>query len=209
MATPVSNTYTDTGVANCSTYYYVVSATNALGESTNSGEQTAALGAFALGVNSGGAAAGQFVADAYVAGGTVGGMSSATIDTSGLAAPAPQAVYQAERYGNFTYTFTGLVPGVNYKVRLHSAETYWTAVGQRRFNVSLNGTQVLTNFDIIAVAGAPNKAVINEFNAAAGSGQIVVQFTTVTDNARASGIEILLPQPAAPRPATTARSGRG
>ena len=78
-------------------------------------------------------------------------------------------------------------------MRLHNVETYWTAIGQRRFNVTINGTQVLTNFDIIAAAGAANKAVINEFNAVAnGGGQIIIQYTTVTDNARASGIEIIL-----------------
>ena len=197
VASPVANNYTDTGVANCAAYYYVVSATNSLGASSNSTEQAASLGAFALAVNSGGSAAGQFAADAYVAGGTIGAMSSAVIDTTGLVAPAPQAVYQAELYGNFTYTFTGLIAGVNYKVRLHSAETYWSAVGKRQFNVIINGTQVLTNFDIIATAGAPNRAVIHEFNAIATGGQIVVQYSTVTDNARASGIEILLPRPPA------------
>ena len=206
VASPATNNYTDTGVANCATYYYVVSATNSVGASTNSSEQTAALGTFAVAVNSGGGAAGQFQADAYVAGGTQGAMSAATIDTSGLIAPAPQAVYQAERYGNFTYTFTGLTSGVNYKVRLHFAETYWNAVGQRRFNVSINGTQVLTNFDIIAVAGASNKAVIQELNATANSGQIAVQYTTVTDNARASGIEIILPRPTAPASLTAIAS---
>lgn len=198
IASPTANNYTDTGVANCSTYYYVVSATNSAGGSADSSEQVAALGAYALAVNSGGSAAGQFTADTSVAGGTVGGVSMATIDTSGLVAPAPQAVYQAERYGNFTYTFTGLTAGATYRVRLHSAETYWTAVGQRRFNVIINGTQVLTNFDIIAAAGAPNKAVISEFNAVASGGQIGIQYSTVTDNARASGIEIILPQTAAP-----------
>jgi len=152
-----------------------------------------------LAVISRGGTVGQFVADAaYVAGGTIGAVSTATIDTTGLVAPAPQAVYQSERYGNFTNTFTGLISGVTYKVRLHSAETYWTAVGQRRFNVTINGTQVLTNFDIIAAAGSTNKAVINEFNAVASSGQIVVKHINVTDNARSSGIEILLPRPGAP-----------
>jgi beta-glucanase (GH16 family) len=198
VASPAVNNYTDTSLANCSTYYYVVSATNSLGASTNSSEQAASLGAFALAVNSGGNAAGQFAADAFVSGGTIGAMVPAMIDTTGLVAPAPQAVYQAERYGNFTYTFTGLISGVSYTVRLHSAETYWTDVGQRRFNLFINGAQVLTNFDILAVAGAPNKAVINEFNAVASGGQIVVQFVTVTDNARASGIEVILPRPAAP-----------
>jgi len=115
-----------------------------------------------------------------------------------LVAPAPQAIYQAERYGNFTYTFTGLITGATYKVRLHSAETYWTATGQRRFNVTINGTQVLTNFDIIAVTGGQNRANIQEFNVTPSSGQIVIQYATVTDNARASGIEIVLAKPAAP-----------
>ena len=68
IASPATNSYTDTTVSNCATYYYVVSATNSLGESTNSSEATAALGAFALAVNSGGSAAGQFAADAHVSG---------------------------------------------------------------------------------------------------------------------------------------------
>ena len=197
IASPVTNNFSDTGVSACSSYYYVVTATNSVGESTNSSEAAVALGAFALAVNSGGGAAAQFVADTSYTGGTASS-STAAIDTSGVVAPAPQTVYQTERYGNFTYTFAGLTTGVNYKMRLHFAEFYWTAVGQRRFNVSINGTQVLTNFDIIAAAGAPNKATVQEFTATPNSNQIVVQYTTVTDNAKASGIEILLPRPAAP-----------
>ena len=69
IATVASNTYTDTTASSCSTYYYVVSATNSIGESTNSSEATAALGAYALAVNSGGSAAGQFISDAYFSGG--------------------------------------------------------------------------------------------------------------------------------------------
>jgi hypothetical protein len=149
-------------------------------------------------VNSGGSAVGNFSADAFVVGGTVAAPSSATMDTTGLIAPAPQEVYQAERYGNFTYTFPGLISGVNYIVRLHSVESYWDGVGQRRFNLLINGAQVLTNFDILAVAGGKNKALINEFNAVATGGQITVQFVTVTDNARSSGLEVILPKPAAP-----------
>ncbi len=198
VASLAANTFMDSSVANCATYYYVVAATNSLGSSTNSIEQSATLGTYSLAVNSGGSAAGQFVADANVTGGTIGAVATATIDTTGLVAPAPQSVYQTERYGNFTYTFPGLISGATYTVRLHSVETYWTAAGQRRFNVLINGAQVLTNFDIIAAAGAANKAVINEFAAVASGGQITIQYVTVTDNARASGIEIILPKPASP-----------
>lgn len=203
VGTVSSNSFTDTSLANCSTYYYVVVATNSAGSSSNSAEQAVDLGPYYIGVNSGGSATGQFVADANVSGGTIGAFVPAAIDTAGLVAPAPQAVYQAERYGNFTYTFNGLINGATYKVRLHSAETYWTAVGQRRFNVTINGTQVLTNYDIIAAAGAPNRADIQEFNVVPVSGQIAIQYTTVTDNARASGIEIILAKPSAPAGLTT------
>ncbi len=150
------------------------------------------------GVNSGGSAASPFVADAYYSGGSASS-TGATIDTSGVTSPAPQAVYQTERYGNSTYTLPSLTPARSYVVRLHFAEIYWSQAGKRIFNVSINGTQVLTNFDIYADAGASNKATIKEFTAAAnGSGQIVVGFVGVTDSAKVSGIEILdagLPDP--------------
>jgi beta-glucanase (GH16 family) len=199
ISSAATNGFVDSTVSSCANYFYVVSATNSVGESANSSGAAAALGAFAFAVNSGGSAADQFVADTGFTGGTQSTPGTATVDTSAVVLPAPQAVYQTERYGNFTYTNSGLTAGLSYKVRLHFAEIYWTSAGQRRFNVSINGTQVLTNFDIIAAAGAANKANIQEFwTTANGSGQIVIQYTTVTDNAKSSGIEILIPQPAAP-----------
>ena len=76
-------------------------------------------------------------------------------------------------------------------MRLHFAETFWTAAGKRRFNVSINGTQVLTNFDIFATAGAMNKATIQQFTVNANaSGQYVIQFTAVLDKSLVSGIEV-------------------
>ena len=198
IATPTTNSYADTSVSTCTSYYYVVSATNSLGESSNSSEAAVTLGTFALAVNSGGGAAGQFIADTNFTGGTASS-SSATIDTSAVTNPAPQAVYQTERFGACTYTFTNLTQNVNYKVRLHFAEFYWTSVGQRVFNVSINGKQVLTNYDIIAAAGAADKANIQEFmTTPTSTNTIVIKYTTVTDNAKSSGIEILLPPPAAP-----------
>jgi hypothetical protein len=77
-------------------------------------------------------------------------------------------------------------------VRLHFAELYWTAAGKRTFGVAINGTTVLSNFDIYATAGANYKAVVREFTTTANaSGQIIVNLTKVTDNASISGIEIL------------------
>jgi len=199
-ASLATNNFTDSNLANCSTYFYVVSATNTVGESTNSSEQAVALGAFALAVNSGGTATGQFAADANFSGGTQAAPTTSTIDTSAVTAPAPQAVYQTERYGAFTYTFGGLTPGVSYKVRLHFVEYYWSSANARKFNVAINGTPVLTNYDIFAAAGGQNKAIVREFtNTPNASGQIVIAYTVGTvDQPKSSGIEILLPPPATP-----------
>jgi hypothetical protein len=148
-----------------------------------------------IATDAGGPAAGSFVADTDFAGGSTSG-TAAAIDTSGVANPAPQAVYQTSRYGSFSYTVPNLTPGGGYQVRLHFAETWWGAqapggAGSRLFNVAINGSQVLGNFDIYAAAGGANKAVARQFAAVAdASGQITVAYTTVVDNALASGIEV-------------------
>jgi hypothetical protein len=154
-------------------------------------------------INAGGAATGSFVADTNYSGGSTYS-TTATVTTSGITNPAPAAVYQTERYGNFTYTLPGLTPGGQYTLRLHEAETYWTSSGQRTFNVAVNGQQVLTNFDIYAAAGGANKAIVEQFTATANSsGQITVQFTSVKDNAKLSGLEVLPATVATPTPTPT------
>jgi len=74
-------------------------------------------------------------------------------------------------------------------VTLYFAEEYWTASGKRVFNVAINGSSVLSNFDIYAAAGGSNKAIQRAFSATANaSGAIVIVFTNVTDNAQVNGI---------------------
>ena len=103
-------------------------------------------------------------------------------------------MYQSERFGNVTYTLPSLVAGASYTVRLHFAELFQTAAGKRVFNVAINGTTVLSNFDIFATTGAEFKATLRDFTATANSsGQIVIKTTTVTDNATIEGIEIIRP----------------
>ncbi|HLV99978.1 MAG TPA: malectin [Ktedonobacterales bacterium] len=142
-------------------------------------------------INAGGAAASPFVADTDFSGGTTASTPHA-ITTTGVTNPTPQAVYQSNRYGNFTYTIPNLTANASYTVRLHFAETYWTAAAKRIFNVSINGNQVLSNFDIFATAGGEYIAVVEQFSAtASSSGSITIQFTTVTDNAQVNGIDVL------------------
>src|SRR5262249_30080894 len=71
-----------------------------------------------LALDAGGGAAGSFAADADFSGGATRSTTD-TIDTSGAANPAPAAVYQSQRFGNFTYTLPNLTAGAAYTVRLH------------------------------------------------------------------------------------------
>jgi hypothetical protein len=184
--------FADTNVSNGTTYYYVVSAVNSLGESSDSAPASVVPQTYYQ-VNSGGGAASPFTADSFFSSGTAGS-TSAAIDTSGVTNPAPQAVYQTERWNNNTYTFPNLIAGASYKVRLHFAEIYYNAAGIRVFNVFINGAQVLANFDIFAATGVMDKATVREFTTTAnGSGQIIIQYSDIAgkDNAKSSGIEVL------------------
>ncbi|MFT3746156.1 MAG: SBBP repeat-containing protein [Pyrinomonadaceae bacterium] len=142
-------------------------------------------------INSAGPDVAPFSADSFFSGGATFS-TTAAINTSGVTNPAPQAVYQTQRFGAFTYTFAGLTPGANYVVRLHFAEIFYTSSGQRTFNVFINGGGVLAGYDVFADAGTANKAVIKEFTGAAdASGQIVVAYTPGSNNPISNGIEIL------------------
>jgi hypothetical protein len=150
-------------------------------------------------VNCGGPVVQSWVADAYFTGGALNAATNAAIDRNGLTNPAPEAVYQTGRVSpgsGLSYTIPGFAANSSHVVRLHFCETYWppaagTGEGSRICNITINGTQVLTNFDIFAAAGAKNKAVIRPFTVnASAAGNYVIQFTTVKDQCLINGIEI-------------------
>ena len=127
------------------------------------------------------AAVGSFGADADFNGGSIYAPGLPVTVPAGLVNAAPAAVYQTAREGVSTYTIPGFVKNsTGHTVTLHFAELYFSGTGQRLFNVAINGTPVLTNFDIVAAAG--NKgltAVVEPFTniTANSSGQIVITFT--------------------------------
>jgi hypothetical protein len=194
MSGVTATTFDDTTALCNTTYHYVVEAVDSDGASAPSVQATAATGACpttsGVQINSGGPAVAPFIADADFSGG--GTISHAnTIDLSAVTNPAPMALYQTARTGNFSYTISGFSPGSNHTVRLHFAETFFSTTGSRTFNVSINGATVLTNFDIVAAAGAKNKAIIEQFTQPASStGNYVITFTSVINQSLVSGIEI-------------------
>jgi fibronectin type 3 domain-containing protein len=196
--------YSNTGLTPSTTYYYVVEAVDTEGSSAASAQASAETSAGSSGTdilaiacggpaesNSGGGDA-SFVADEDFSGGGDNAVSSATINLTqpGVNA-APMAVYQHARAGASTYTIPGLMAGSQYSVLLHFAETYFTAAGEREFDVAINGTSVLTNLDIYATVGA-DAALLKTFTATANSsGDIVIAFSDGAANQPViSGIEI-------------------
>jgi fibronectin type 3 domain-containing protein len=195
--------YSNTGLAASTTYYYVVEALDADGTSAASAQAAAttqaASGAEIVAIACGGPAESNsgggdysFVADEDFSGGGDNSPVTATINlTQPGANAAPMGVYQHGRAGVFTYTIPGLTAGSTYTVLLHFAETYFTAAGDREFNVAINGTTVLTNLDIYGTVGK-DAALLETFTATANSsGDIVIAFTDGAANQPVvMGIEI-------------------
>jgi hypothetical protein len=106
-----------------------------------------------------------------------------------VAGTADPHLYQTERWGN-TFKFTAGVTNGNYTVKLKFAELFWTAPGQRVFNVAINGSPVLTNFDILAQT-SPMTALDKTFPVSVTNGVVTISFTTVVDNAKVDSLSIL------------------
>ncbi len=197
--------YTNTGLAASTTYYYKVEALDSFGSSPASAQaqattQSGSSGGDFIAINFEGPAESNsgggdvsFIADVDFTGGGKATPTTHSISTTAAGAnAAPMAVYQTQRDGTFTYTIPGLVANSQHTVLLHFAEIYFSAAGKREFNVAINSTPVLTNFDQFAAAGGEYIAVVKTFTATANSsGQIVVAYTSgAVNQPSAAGLEI-------------------
>src|ERR1700677_3912625 len=126
---------------------------------------------------------GAFAADEYDSGGTEGtNTSGSNGDTSfKIANPIPQTDWNTYRSGASTYQIPDLSVGGEYQVRLYFLDWQNTQQGQRVFNVDINGTPALENFDIVQAAGNAGGdgtyiGVEEDFNETANaSGDITVE----------------------------------
>jgi hypothetical protein len=200
-----TTTDSDTSLTASTTYFYVVEAVNGAGstQSLQASMQTLAASGVTevIAINAGSATAvpdsttnATFVADMDFTGGNDDATNHAiTIPTAIASIAAPAAVYTDAHQGGVTYTIPNLSAGNTYTVVLHFAELFFTAPNSRLFNVSINGAQVLTNFDIFAAAGNASftAAVETIPNISPVNGQIVIAFTNGTnDQPMVNGIEI-------------------
>jgi hypothetical protein len=122
--------------------------------------------------------------------------TAATINVTHASLPAgtPMALFQTERFDKATgpellWDFP-VSPG-QYEVRLYFAETWSGAFanGVRVFDVSIEGTTVLNDYDVFADVGA-NKGVMKSFVVSSDS-NLDIDFLRVVQNPAVKGIEIL------------------
>lgn len=138
---------------------------------TPSSPTTPAQGSSVMSVNTGGvsytdAAGTTWAADTGFSGGTTWSNANSNVPVE----------YQSLRFGNsFQYNFA--VPNGTHAVTLKFAELYYTRTNQRLFSVSINGTQVLNQFDILAAAGGASKTVDKTFSVPVTNGSILIQFS--------------------------------
>jgi pectate lyase len=135
----------------------------------------------------------------------LGGYSYPNTLVSPITGTSDPTLYQTERYGNlfnqnsFSYSFP--VPPGSYQLTLKFAETDFTASGQRAFNVAINGSTVLSNFDIFADAGGANKADDKVFsNVSPVGGMITVQLNAASSDSPKVNALAVVPQPPTPTP---------
>jgi hypothetical protein len=162
-----------------------------------------------MAINAGGPAEPPFVADTN----SVDGRTLSVADPIALATaanPAPAAVYQSARLGRegtpLQYYIGNLTVGGEYRVRLHFAEHWLNAPGLRQFNVRINGSEVLHDFDVYAAAGyRPHAAVVQEFTTTATQGFVSVDLSKgAASDPMIAGIEVI--STSSPSPATAPRA---
>jgi len=101
-----------------------------------------------------------------------------------------QEIWMTERYGPaFSYRIP-LEDAANYTVVLHLGEIFWHEPGQRVFDVYLEGTQVISNLDLLASLGhfVPSVQI---YTVNVTDGMLDIDLFGVEQYAKVNGIEIL------------------
>jgi predicted esterase len=124
-----------------------------------------------------------YVADSLYSGGSV------QVSSHAVAGSDDDVLYNDWRYGNFAYhvpVFDG-----RYTVELQFADTYNNAPGQRIFDVAIEGTTVLDDFDIIASVGV-DVATVRRFDVDVSDGMLDLVFTNGSaGSARVDAIRVI------------------
>jgi chitodextrinase len=200
IATPTGTTYSDTGLSASTGYTYRVRARDAVprtsgysGVNSATTQSSGGGGGTTVRVNAGGPAYTDGSGHSWSADtgyNTGSAMDWGAVSISGTSNPT---LYRTERWDDspspeMQYAFT--VVNGNYEVKLHFAENYASASGQRVFDVDIEGVRRFDDIDIFAEAGA-GMALIRSTTVTVTDGQINIAFLHQTENPLINAIEIL------------------
>jgi len=132
------------------------------------------------------------------------GNGTTSNSTNTITGTTDASLYQTAQWGTpLTYAFTGL-PAGNYLVTILNAEIYWTAAGDRVFNVTAQGVTVASNYDIFSAAGGENIATSLTFTTTVTSaGTLTLVGTATTNDAQFCAIELTWEGPSCGTPSAT------
>lgn len=120
------------------------------------GSAPASLAAEPVQVDVGGAGDTTFLPDSFGTGGLTStkpaDKRAHTVFSRTVANRIPNEVWYTARHLESVYELTGLTAGGSYELRLYFLDWYFTRPGQRIFDVDVNGTRVLRDFDIVGTA---------------------------------------------------------
>jgi len=117
---------------------------------------------------------------------TSGGKTYST--SAAIGATEDDPVYQSERYGNFSYA--AALPDGDYEITFQFAEIYWNGSGKRVFDVAVEGALVIDDLDIHVAAGGKDIAYEVVVPVTIADGVLDIDFITVKDNAKCSGLVV-------------------
>jgi hypothetical protein len=115
---------------------------------------------------------------------------------TGIKGTADQWLFQNERFSRNdspAMIYTIPAPIGTYTLNLYFSENFVQGIGQRLFNVKVNGALILTKFDIFATAGAQYTAVIKTF-VVLSTGTITIEFdheNPAVQNPKIDAIELV------------------
>lgn len=154
--------------------------------SSSSSSVPTGQGELVVAINAGGGkvsyAGVEYQADRFSTGGTI----SSTTDT--IRGVAEGELFKDERYGTFGYEIP--VTNATYSVDLHFAEIFHNSVGQRSFNVSIEGKQEMFEVDLYSLIGADAAYSFRVGNIQVTDGTLNINLQTLVDNGTIAGFAV-------------------
>jgi hypothetical protein len=119
------------------------------------------------------------------------GYSGGTASTAAFAVgqSSNDPLYYTYRWGK-TFDYNVAAANGAYKLTLYFVDPTSTAAGQRKFDVTVEGTKVLSAYDIYAQVGSKNAAT-KTYNVTVTGGQLNIAFKALAGNAIVSAIELV------------------